>query len=48
MLKPKLKCVIVVLLHIVWERILWGVKVMLDASGIKSKIKNLVPFGEWM
>jgi len=25
---------------------LWGVKVMLDASGIKSKIKNVVRFWE--
>jgi len=44
-LKPKLKCVIVVLLHLIWEKILWGVKVTLDASGLKSKIKNLVRFG---
>ena len=44
-LKPNLKCVIVVLLHMIWERILWGIKVMLDASGLKSKIKNLVRFG---
>jgi len=44
-LKPKLKCIVVVLLHMTWERILWGVKAILDASGIKSKIKNLVRFG---
>jgi hypothetical protein len=45
MLKLKLKSVVVVLLHMTWERILWGIKVMLDVSGLKSKIKNLVRFG---
>ena len=44
-LKLKPKCVVVVLLHMIWERILWGVKVMLDAAGLKSKLKNLVRFG---
>jgi hypothetical protein len=44
-LKLKLKSVVVVLLHIIWERILWGVKMVLDAANLKSKIKNLVRFG---
>jgi arginyl-tRNA--protein-N-Asp/Glu arginylyltransferase len=44
-LKLKLKSVVVVLLHIIWERILGGIKAMLDAAGLKSKIKNLARFG---